>query len=99
MRANPFFATVVRVQRERGHRVVDQGPYGMVRHPGYAGAIATHLALPVALGSLRGLLTAVAGCLLLALRAVREERVLARELGGYREYMSRVRYRLVPGVW
>ncbi len=99
MRANPFFATVVRIQSERGHRVVDQGPYRWVRHPGYAGAVVAHLALPVSLGSLWGLGPAVLGCFLLALRSVWEERTLRSGLEGYSEYMLRVRWRLIPGVW
>lgn len=99
MRANPFFATAVRIQKERGHVVVDRGPYRCVRHPGYAGVIAAHLALPFALGSLWGLVPAVAGSLLLAARAVHEERVLERDLAGYPKYMRDVPWRLVPGVW
>lgn len=99
MRVNPFFSTVVRIQTERGHRVVDQGPYRWVRHPGYAGALVAHLALPVALGSAWGLVPAVSGGLLLALRALREERVLQQGLGGYANYMARVRWRLFPGMW
>jgi protein-S-isoprenylcysteine O-methyltransferase Ste14 len=99
MRVNPFFATAVRVQKERGHQVVDRGPYGSIRHPGYAGTIAAHLALSLALGSLWGLVPAGAGGLLLAIRAVREERVLQRELAGYQDYMERVAWRLLPGIW
>lgn len=99
MRANPFFATVVRIQSERGHRVVEQGPYAWVRHPGYAGAILAHLVLPLSLGTLWGLAPAVLGCLLLAARVVREERTLRSGLAGYSDYASRVRWRLVPGVW
>ena len=99
MRVNVFFSAAVRVQKERGHRVVDRGPYRWVRHPGYAGSIAAHLALPFALGSLWGLLPAVAGALLVAVRAVYEEGVLVRELAGYREYTARVPWRLVPGLW
>jgi protein-S-isoprenylcysteine O-methyltransferase Ste14 len=98
-RSNPFFSTVVRIQHERGHRVVDRGPYALVRHPGYAGPIISHLVLPLALGSLWGLIPAAVGCTFLALRAVYEERTLARELDGYRDYMHRVRWRLVPRVW
>ena len=99
MQANPFFATVVRIQSERGHQVVERGPYAWVRHPGYAGAIFAHLFLPLSLGTLWGLAPAVLGCLLLAARAVREERTLRSGLAGYSEYASRVRWRLVPGVW
>jgi protein-S-isoprenylcysteine O-methyltransferase Ste14 len=74
MRENAFFTTVVRAQDERGHRVIDTGPYGIVRHPGYAGSVVAHLALPLALG-----------CLLVATRTLPEERALRRELAGYPE--------------
>jgi protein-S-isoprenylcysteine O-methyltransferase Ste14 len=99
MRANPFFATVVRVQRERGHRVVDSGPYAVVRHPGYAGAMVAHLAVPIALGSLWALIPAALGSLLLAMRVLNEERTLVGGLDGYAAYRTRVRWRLLPGVW
>lgn len=98
-RANPFFSAAVRIQRDRGHRVVDQGPYRWVRHPGYAGASVAHLALPIALGSLWGLAPAVLGVGLLACRVIGEERMLREGLPGYAEYARRVRWRLVPGVW
>jgi protein-S-isoprenylcysteine O-methyltransferase Ste14 len=96
---NPFFSMVVRIQRERGHRVVDRGPYACVRHPGYAGPMLAQLALPLALGSLLGLAPAALGCLFLALRAFHEERRLVRELAGYAEYTARVRFRILPHVW
>jgi len=99
MRANPFFATVVRIQTDRGHRLVDRGPYRWVRHPGYAGAVFAHLWMPIALGSLWGVLPALVGCLLLALRIVHEERTLRRGLAGYADYAARVRWRLAPGIW
>lgn len=98
-RSNPFFSTVVRIQRERGHHVVDRGPYALVRHPGYAGPIIGHLALPLALGSLWGVIPAVLGCAFLVLRTAYEDRTLAGELDGYREYQQRVRWRLVPHLW
>jgi protein-S-isoprenylcysteine O-methyltransferase Ste14 len=96
---NPFFSAAVRIQTERGHHVIDRGPYAWVRHPGYAGPIASHLALPLALGSPRGLLPAALGAALLTLRALHEERRLLRELPGYADYAARVRYRLVPGLF
>jgi protein-S-isoprenylcysteine O-methyltransferase Ste14 len=99
MRANPFFSTVVRIQSERGHQLIDRGPYQWVRHPGYAGAIVAHLFLPIALGSLWGIVPATLGCLLVALRILGEERVLRRGLEGYSDYMLRVRWRLIPGIW
>ena len=98
-RVNPFFSAAVRIQSERGHRVIDRGPYAWVRHPGYAGPIASHLALPLALGSVRALLPAALGAVFLTLRALHEERRLLRELPGYTDYVARVRFRLVPGVF
>jgi len=97
--ANPFFSAVVRIQRERGHRVITRGPYAFVRHPGYAGPILAHVCLPLALGSLWGLLPALAGCACLVLRIGFEERMLRTELAGYPEYAQRVRWRLLPYVW
>jgi protein-S-isoprenylcysteine O-methyltransferase Ste14 len=96
---NPFFSKEVRIQRERGHHVVDRGPYAFVRHPGYAGPMLAHLALPIALGSSLGLAPALLGCGFLALRAIHEERRLLCELDGYAEYAARVRFRIVPHVW
>jgi protein-S-isoprenylcysteine O-methyltransferase Ste14 len=97
--SNPFFSTVVRIQRERGHHVIEAGPYAFVRHPGYAGPIVGHLALPIALGSLWGLVPTVAGTAFLILRTAYEDRTLAQELPGYREYMLRVPWRLCRHVW
>lgn len=97
--ANPFFSSVVRIQSERGHHVISRGPYGFVRHPGYAGPMVAHVCLPLALGSLWGLLPALAGCACLVLRIGFEEGVLRAELAGYAEYAQRVRWRLLPYVW
>jgi protein-S-isoprenylcysteine O-methyltransferase Ste14 len=99
MRANTFAAPVVKIQAERGHRVVSDGPYAIVRHPMYGGALLLIVGTPLLLGSWWGLAATPVIVLLLAGRAVLEERTLARELAGYSEYASRVRYRLVPGVW
>jgi protein-S-isoprenylcysteine O-methyltransferase Ste14 len=70
-----------------------------VRHPGYAGALVTAIATPVALGSLWALTAGGALALLLFVRTVLEDRVLVNELPGYAEYAERTRYRLVPGAW
>ena len=99
MRANPFFSAAVRIQSDRGHRLVDRGPYRLVRHPGYAGTLAAHLAIPIGLGSLWGLVPAILGSVLVAVRILGEERTLRDGLPGYPEYAARVRWRLVPGVW
>jgi protein-S-isoprenylcysteine O-methyltransferase Ste14 len=94
-RANTYAAAAVRVQSERGHRVVTDGPYALVRHPMYAGAIFYFLGTPLVLGSWYGLAFAPVFIGLLAARAVMEERVLTRALDGYPAYAARVRYRLI----
>jgi protein-S-isoprenylcysteine O-methyltransferase Ste14 len=98
-RTNRFFADFVRVQTERGHHVVDRGPYAFVRHPGYAGGILGYGAVPFALGSAWALVPALAGALLLCVRARREERTLRAGLPGYEAYAGRVRWRILPGVF
>jgi protein-S-isoprenylcysteine O-methyltransferase Ste14 len=97
--SNRFFAAFVRVQSERGHRVVSSGPYAWIRHPGYAGGALALVAAPLSLGSLWGLLPLPIGVGLLVLRLLWEERTLAEELDGYRAYAARVRWRLLPGIW
>jgi protein-S-isoprenylcysteine O-methyltransferase Ste14 len=98
-RANTYAAAAVRVQAERGHRVVTTGPYAVVRHPMYAGAILYFLGTPLLLGSWYGLALAPVLAALLAARAVMEERILTAALEGYPAYAARVRYRLIPFVW
>ena len=99
MLTNRFFSATVRIQEERGHVVIDFGPYGYVRHPGYTGALAFSLASPVALGSWLAVIPAAFLALVLAVRTALEDRTLRAELKGYEEYASRVRSRLVPGLW
>ena len=96
---NKFFEPTVRIQADRGHHVIDTGPYALVRHPGYAAAFLLVLGLPLSLGSFRALVPAVLSCLLLVVRTALEDRTLQEELPGYKDYARRVRYRLVPGVW
>lgn len=99
LRVNSFAAPVVKIATERGHHVVDSGPYAHVRHPMYAGAVLFFIGTPLLLGSWYGLAAAPVLTAVIALRAVLEERMLAQELPGYRDYAARVRYRLMPGVW
>ena len=98
-RVNSFASPVVKIQRERGHRVIADGPYRHVRHPMYAGAALLFLGVPLLLGSWYGLALAPLLTVGLAIRAVLEERTLARDLDGYADYAARVRCRLVPGIW
>ncbi len=94
---NSFAAATVQV--EAGQRVIDTGPYALVRHPMYSGAIVMLAGIPPALDSLWGLLVVPGGIGILALRLAAEERYLVRHLPGYPEYRNRIRWRLLPGVW
>lgn len=96
---NRFFSGMVRIQKERGHRVISGGPYRWMRHPGYAGALLAYLATPPFLDSTWAFLPAVLITATLFFRTSLEDRTLQEELEGYREYARRVRYRLIPGVW
>lgn len=96
-RENSWASRVVAV--EPGQRVVTTGPYALVRHPMYLGALVMYFATPIALGSWWGMLTVPPLIAVLAARIRDEERLLERELDGYREYMRMTRYRLVPRVW
>jgi protein-S-isoprenylcysteine O-methyltransferase Ste14 len=96
---NTFAAPVVRVQAERAHHVIDTGPYAVVRHPMYASAFLYLIGIPLLLGSWYALWMVPVFVAGLASRAVFEERLLRRTLPGYADYVSRVRYRLIPGVW
>ncbi len=99
MAANRFFAATARIQKDRGQRVVSNGPYARVRHPGYVGLILYILGTPLALGSRYAAIPAVVCALLIVARTALEDRMLRTELEGYLEYAGRVRWRLAPGLW
>ena len=96
---NRFFSGMVRIQHDRGHQVITGGPYRLVRHPGYAGALLTYLATPVFLDSVWAFLPVAFLSIVLIIRTRLEDEVLQHELDGYRDYAQRVLYRLLPGVW
>jgi protein-S-isoprenylcysteine O-methyltransferase Ste14 len=96
---NRFFSGMVRIQADRGHRVVSSGPYRWMRHPGYAGALLVYAVTPFLLDSRWAFLPTVALAIALIVRTRLEDRALQDELAGYRDYARRVRYRLLPGVW
>ena len=96
---NKFFEPVVRIQTERGHKVIDTGPYAIVRHPGYVAFIPVAVGIALCLGSVWALIPAGLASSLLILRTRWEDQTLQAELPGYKEYTQRVRYKLVPGVW
>jgi protein-S-isoprenylcysteine O-methyltransferase Ste14 len=96
-RANSFAAATIETAPDQ--RVISTGPYALVRHPMYATALVMLLGIPLALGSLWGVLVLAAILPALVWRLLDEETFLARNLQGYIAYKDKVRYRLVPGIW
>jgi protein-S-isoprenylcysteine O-methyltransferase Ste14 len=96
---NEYFEQLVRVQTDRAHRVVTSGPYRIIRHPGYAGAIVGTLSAPLILGTSSAFIPAATIALLFFIRTALEDRTLCQELEGYEAYTQKTRYRLFPGIW
>jgi protein-S-isoprenylcysteine O-methyltransferase Ste14 len=96
---NAFFSGMVRIQKDRGHRVVSSGPYRWVRHPGYAGALITYYATPLFLDSLWAFIPTIILTVILIIRTHLEDATLQERLEGYRDYAKRVRHRILPGIW
>lgn len=96
-RENSFTSATIEIAA--GQRLVDTGPYAIVRHPMYASGLFFLLGTPPALGSYWGLLGLALALPFLVWRLLDEEKMLAPELPGYAEYQARVRFRLVPGLW
>ena len=97
MRENAFLSRTIRV--EEGQTVVDTGLYGIVRHPMYAVTILLFLMMPLVLGSWYALIAFGFYPVIIAIRLLDEETLLARELPGYADYQKKVKYRLVPFIW
>ena len=96
---NKFFEVTVRIQTDRGHEVIETGPYAIARHPGYVGGILHAIGMALSLGSLWALIPAGVASTVLVVRTRWEDQTLQEELNGYKEYTQRVKYRLIPGVW
>jgi protein-S-isoprenylcysteine O-methyltransferase Ste14 len=98
-RTNNFFSTVVRIQTDRGHSVCKEGPYQYVRHPGYFGGLLYTAVTPLLLGSLWAFIPNIVIIILMFIRTGLEDKTLAEELIGYKDYQKQVKYRLLPFVW
>ena len=96
-RENTFTSAVIEVDAQQ--KVVATGPYALIRHPMYAGALVMLAGVPLALGSLWGLLTIIPITVVIVVRLLDEEKFLARNLPGYSDYSHKIGYRLLPYVW
>jgi protein-S-isoprenylcysteine O-methyltransferase Ste14 len=99
MKANRFFSPFIRIQQDRGHYVVDAGPYRLVRHPGYAFWSLRTLGVPLLFGSNWAFIVAGLFVSMFVFRTKLEDRVLREELPGYQAYAKRVTWKLLRGVW
>lgn len=96
---NHFFSSVVRIQKDRGHKVCDSGIYKIVRHPGYTGMIISHLGFPLITGSAFSWIGVILAIILLIIRTSLEDQTLQQELDGYKEYTQKTVKRLLPYIW
>jgi len=99
LKENTFAAPVVKMQKERGQKVISTGLYSIVRHPMYAGATLLFISAPLLLGSVYGLIMGLVLIITIAIRSLGEEAMLKQELPGYREYMQKVKWRLIPFIF
>ncbi|WP_455369981.1 methyltransferase family protein [[Eubacterium] cellulosolvens] len=99
MRENTYLSRVVEIQKERGHIVITTGPYKFVRHPMYVGVITMFFCTSLVLGSFYGLIPALLLTIIIGIRTHFEDKMLHKELPGYKEYAEKTRYRILPGIW
>jgi len=99
MIVNPHFEPTVRIQKERDHKVITSGPYNFVRHPGYLAGVLFAISIPLLIGALLAFIAVGVFVILMILRTWLEDKTLQKELKGYSEYVSQVKYRLLPGIW
>lgn len=99
MAVNPHFEPTVRIQKDRHHKVITDGPYGLVRHPGYLAGILFVLFIPLIVGSIFTFIPVGIYIFLVIIRTILEDKTLQRELDGYSEYAEKVKRRLFPWLW
>lgn len=97
MRENAYLSRTIEVSQ--GQKVIDTGLYGIVRHPMYAVTVWLFLSIPIILGSWYALLCFLPYPVIIIFRIFNEEKLLSKELEGYKEYKTKVKYRLVPFIW
>jgi len=99
MAVNPHFEPTVRIQKDRGHKVISSGPYKIVRHPGYLAGILYTLSIPLIIGSVFSFIPVGIYAIFFIIRTSLEDSTLHKELDGYSEYARQVKHKLFPGIW
>ena len=97
LRENTYLSRTIKVEKKQ--EVVDTGLYGLVRHPMYSITIVLFLTIPLVLGSIISFVIFLIYPFIISRRIINEEKVLEKELKGYKEYKKKVKYRLIPFVW
>lgn len=97
--SNTFLSTGIKIQADRKHRVIDTGPYSLVRHPMYSSFSLLLVGSAFLLGSFVGVAISLLMVALLAMRSIVEEKTLKVDLVGYDAYCDKVSYRFLPGIW
>jgi protein-S-isoprenylcysteine O-methyltransferase Ste14 len=96
---NTYLSTQVRIQSERKQQVISTGVYGFVRHPQYLGVVLMCIGGPLLLNSIYGLIIGLIVIIIFMFRILGEEKMLAEELEGYKDYKKQIKYRLLPFIW
>lgn len=99
MIVNKHFEATARIQNDREHKVIQEGPYRIIRHPGYLSIISGMIAIPLMIGSLYAFLCSFAVIIIISIRTALEDKMLQHELNGYCDYTKKVKYRLIPFIW
>lgn len=94
---NSYTSRTVQVYKKQ--KVISSGPYSVIRHPMYLGVMLMYIFMPLALGSYYALIFFLPVIILIVFRTLNEEKVLRKKLKGYKEYMKKVRYKIIPYIW
>ena len=97
LRENTYLSRTIEVQKDQ--KVIDKGMYGIIRHPMYSVTILLFLSMPLILGSLISFFIFLIYPMIIVFRIQNEEKVLEKDLKGYKEYKKKVKYRLIPFIW
>lgn len=97
LRENIYLSRTIEIQENQ--KVIDTGLYGIVRHPMYSVTILLFLAIPLVLGSIYSFVIFMAYPFIIVKRIKYEEKLLEKELQGYKEYQKKVEYKIMPFLW